>query len=89
MQSEDILPVSVDVSANNTFPPIGSQGQSSSCTAWANAYYMMTNNLANVRGWDAKHNSAYWISPKWVYNLITVSEQKKIPKSILGQERTL
>lgn len=68
VQSEDILPVSVDVSANNTFPPIGNQGQSSSCTAWANAYYMMTNNLANVRGWDAKHNSAYWISPKWVYN---------------------
>lgn len=70
VQSEDILPVSVDVSANNTFPPIGNQGQTLSCTAWANAYYMMTNNLANVRGWDAKHNSSYWISPKWVYHLI-------------------
>ncbi len=84
VQSEDILPVSVDVSANNTFPPIGNQGQSSSCTAWANAYYMMTNNLANVRGWDAKHNSAYWISPKWVYNLITVSEQKKNSEKYIG-----
>lgn len=80
VQSEDILPVSVDVSANNTFPPIGDQGSSLSCTAWANAYYMMTNNLANVRGWDAKHNSAYWISPKWVYNLLMQSTYNKETK---------
>ena len=85
LQSEEILPVSVDVSASNTFPPIGDQGQSLSCTAWANAYYMMTNNLANIRGWDAKHNSDYWIYPKWVYNLITVSKKDKNTQKYVGE----
>lgn len=85
VQSEDVLPVSVDVSANNTFPPIRNQGQINSCGPWAHAYYMMTNNLANARGWDAKHNSAYRISPKWVYNLVTVSEWDKNLKKYVGQ----
>ena len=74
VQSEDVLPASVDVSANNTFPPIRDQGSFGSCGPWAHAYYMMTNNLANVRGWDAKHNSNYRISPKWVYSLLAVSK---------------
>lgn len=84
VQSEDVLPVSVDVSANNTFPPIRNQGQIGSCGPWAHAYYMMTNNLANVRGWDAKHDSNYRISPKWVYNLLTVSKwDEKLQKYVL------
>ncbi len=30
----------------------------------------MTNNIANVRNLDAKHNLKYRISPAWIYNLI-------------------
>jgi hypothetical protein len=45
------LPTSVDNSVNETFPPIGDQGSSSSCTSWSMIYYQMTNNTALVRGW--------------------------------------
>ena len=65
-----LIPTYHDVSIKDTFPPIKNQGKSGSCTAWAMGYYQMTNNLANIRGENAKTDSSKWISPAWLYNLI-------------------
>lgn len=62
--------ISYDGSKSDHFPPIGNQGESNSCASWAYGYYQLTNNIANVRGLDAKHNVKYRISPAWIHNLI-------------------
>ena len=70
------LPTSYDVSLNNSFPPIQNQGSSNSCGGWAFGYYQATNNIANVRGYNAKTTAngndptKYQMSPIWLYNLI-------------------
>lgn len=64
-----LFPTEHDVSKSNTFPPIGNQGSSGSCTSWSMGYYQMTNNLANIRGLNAKDNLKYRISPAWLHNL--------------------
>ena len=61
---------SYDGSASVHFPPIGDQGTSNSCVSWAYGYYQMTNNIANVRGLDAKNNTKYRISPAWIHNFL-------------------
>lgn len=66
------LPSSADNSGNVSFPPIGNQGSSNSCTAWALGYYQATNNIALVRGQNAKNAADandVRISPKFLYNL--------------------
>ncbi len=71
--SNYILPPSADNSGNNTFPVINNQGQSESCTVWALGYYQATNNIALVRGKNAKtgvNAAENRISPKFIYNLI-------------------
>ena len=71
--SNYILPPSADNSGNNTFPVIDNQGQSESCTVWALGYYQATNNIALVRGKNAKtgvNAAENRISPKFIYNLI-------------------
>ncbi len=60
---------SYDGSQSDHFPPIGSQGNSGSCTSWSMGYYQLTNNIANARNLDAKHNVKYRISPAWIHNL--------------------
>lgn len=73
-QNVNSLPESYDVSKKTTFPPIGDQGSSGSCTSWAMGYYQMTNNLANIRGLDAKNNQKYRISPAWLHNLAKIKD---------------
>ncbi len=46
------LPNSVDHSKTKFFPPVGSQGQKGSCTAFAFAYYIQTYTEARERDWD-------------------------------------
>jgi hypothetical protein len=53
---------------NPSFPPIGDQGKLGSCASWSAAYYMLTNNTAVVRGWDAKGDPGSRFSPRWCYN---------------------
>ena len=71
------LPTRYDVSLNNTFPPIQDQGNGYlTCGAWAYGYYQATNNMANVRGYNAKTTAGgndptkYRIHPQWQYTLI-------------------
>jgi hypothetical protein len=42
----------VDNSKSVYSPPIGSQEQKGSCTAWALGYYLATYNMAKVKEWD-------------------------------------
>ncbi len=71
----------VDNSTSNYFPPIGSQENKGSCTAWALGYYLATYNIARSKGWNL--SGARWIngeiedgykdkimSPDFIYNLI-------------------
>lgn len=67
---------SYDGSLKNQFPPIGNQGNSGSCVSWAYGYYQLTNNIANVRGLDAKNNSCYRISPAWIHNLTKMNDHE-------------
>ncbi|MDR1611461.1 MAG: C1 family peptidase [Planctomycetota bacterium] len=53
---------------NPSFPPIADQGDLGSCASWSAAYYMLTNNTAVVRGWDAKGDPVSRFSPRWCYN---------------------
>ena len=70
------LPTSYDVSLNNSFPPIQNQGDTNSCAGWSYGYYQATNNIANVRGYNAKTTAngndptKYQMSPMWLYNLV-------------------
>lgn len=68
--SEDyLLPTAVDLSENDTFPPIGNQSTSPSCVAWSLGYYQLSNNIANVRGTSPKINVSERISPRWIFNV--------------------
>jgi hypothetical protein len=50
---------SVDHSATQWFPPIGSQGSEGSCTTWSAAYYVHTYTMARENGWDI--SDANWV----------------------------
>ena len=71
----------LDNSISKYFPPVGSQENKGSCTAWALGYYLATYNIARSKGWDL--SGARWIngeiadgykdkimSPDFIYNLI-------------------
>ena len=57
------LPSVVDLSATQYFPPIASQGQKGSCTAFSNSYYIQTYNEAREHGWDL--SGAQWVSKEF------------------------
>jgi len=69
-------PSSVDHTAGQWFPPIGSQGTEGSCVAWAVGYYMKSFQEAKEHGWDLSDPLAPWtcrdkfVSPDFVYHLI-------------------
>ncbi|MBN2658852.1 MAG: hypothetical protein JXR86_17490 [Spirochaetales bacterium] len=46
------LPLSVDNSATDYFPPVGNQGQKGSCAAFSVGYYIQTYTEAKEHGWD-------------------------------------
>jgi PKD repeat protein len=52
-------------------PPVRSQGQQGSCTAWAVGYYLKGFQEAHERGWDASSED-HQFSPAFVYNQITL-----------------
>lgn len=70
------VPSSVDHSASQWFPPIGSQGTEGSCVAWAVGYYMKSFQEAKEHNWDLSDPLAPWtcrdkfVSPDFVYHLI-------------------
>lgn len=73
-ESNDDLPSQVDNSKELTFPPIGNQGDISSCVSWAAVYYQFTNNLCNLRKVQAKTENGDPIyenimSPRFTYTL--------------------
>lgn len=73
LMANEVLPIRVDNSANDSFPPIGDQLMSNSCGPWAFGYYQMTNNIALVNGYNAKtgpDSAKYRMSPAWIYNLV-------------------
>jgi C1A family cysteine protease len=74
------VPSSIDHSTSPYFPPIGNQGQQSSCVAWSMGYYIKTYQEAQEHNWDL--NGAKWqnqsltaqfqgkiMSPAFIYNL--------------------
>jgi len=60
-----VLPDAVDHSAH--MPPVGSQGSSPSCTAWALCYYYKTYQEWFEHGWSVL-DSAHQFSPAFTYN---------------------
>ncbi|MGA2090392.1 MAG: C1 family peptidase, partial [Endomicrobiales bacterium] len=51
-------------------PPVGDQGNLSSCAAWASCYYVKTYQDAQQRNWsDLATNLAHQMSPAFGYNL--------------------
>lgn len=69
--STDDLPISVDNSKLDCFPPIRDQKPLGSCASFSTTYYAMTHMTALVRGWSEKDNNDNTIkfSPKWTYNM--------------------
>ncbi len=55
------IPLEVDHSTTQYFPPVGNQGAEGSCTAFSFAYYIHTYTEARERGWDL--SGAVWESP--------------------------
>ncbi len=69
------LPQSVNLTPR--MPPIGDQGQSGTCLAWAAAYYTMTTIEGNVKGYStsALANPSNQLSPKDLFWAIPESEK--------------
>ncbi|NVN92907.1 MAG: hypothetical protein HXX11_20245 [Desulfuromonadales bacterium] len=65
-------PGAVDNSVESWFPPISSQGQIGSCASFSTTYYTMTSQVARLRGWDVKNDSAgaHKFSTRFIYNQI-------------------
>lgn len=66
------IPSSFDVSTNSAtasfFPPIGNQGQISSCAGWATTYYQFTYELNKYKNTTTTDSNI--LSPAWTYNYI-------------------
>jgi C1A family cysteine protease len=75
----------IDNSKSQYFPPIGNQGNQSSCVAWSIGYYMATYLAAKEHGWNlagatmngmelSTNYQSKIMSPAFVYNLINSGE---------------
>lgn len=65
--ADDSLPAYVDLSTDVYFPPIARQ-IGGSCSAYSTVYYQFTYQVAKLNNWNAKENSQYRYSPKYVWN---------------------
>lgn len=72
------LPSSVNLSTSKYFPPIGDQGSTNSCAAWATTYYQFTYEAAKLNNWDAKQDNTKVFSPKYVWNYLNEGENKGV-----------
>lgn len=71
LQELQATPSAVDNSLSIYFPPIRSQGQQGSCSAWAATYYYNTYTQARDEGWTVSGgDNAYICSPAFIYNQI-------------------
>lgn len=74
----ELLPMSIpqahDLSINQFFPQIKSQGSQGSCAAWSTTYYTFTYEVARLKGINVKpggiNNDSVVFSPKWTYNFV-------------------
>ena len=64
-------PRAVDNSTEAWFPPIGSQ-RGGSCASFSSTYYLMTSQVARLRGWNVKTDNmdAHKFSTRFTYNLV-------------------
>jgi C1A family cysteine protease len=69
-QLQSTLPLRVDNSTLNCFPPIGDQGMLGSCVAFSTTYYLATHELGLLNGYNNKSSNQHILSPKWTYNLL-------------------
>lgn len=62
-----------DLLLTQYLPPVDSQGQQGSCTAWATAYYNYTYCVAKRRKWDKTRlaEPKYRFSPAFLYNQLS------------------
>ncbi len=77
------LPTSVNLSATKYFPPIRSQGENVSCSAWSTTYYQYTYEVAKLQSnnWDTKHDDSKVFSPKYVWNYLNGGENEEISRN--------
>lgn len=64
----------MDLSQSNSFPPVRSQGEISSCVAWACTYYQFGYQVAAMKSWNVKNDTSKQFSPRWIYNLTNNGE---------------
>ncbi|HEY9060262.1 MAG TPA: C1 family peptidase [Pseudobacteroides sp.] len=85
----DDLPLSVDNSKLDYFPPIRDQKPLGSCASFSSTYYSMTHMTALAKGWNVKDSSdnSNKFSPKWTYNM--VNDGKDEGASIYGVYKAL
>lgn len=71
------MPIAVDLSVNNNFPPVGNQGKQGSCASWALAYYYKSFQERQYRKWDFIGPSgsikSHIFSPSFIYNHFSAS----------------
>jgi hypothetical protein len=73
----DLAPSSLLLEAQPSYegiPPVGNQGQTNTCTAWATSYYYKSYQEWFERGWNLKNGGPEYdhiFSPGFVYNQIT------------------
>lgn len=69
--AKSILPLSVDNSATQWFPPIRNQGKLNSCVAWSTTYYYLTYTQAKDEGYTVSNgDNRLILSPAMIYPLI-------------------
>jgi C1A family cysteine protease len=68
VQAIQALPASADLTAQ--LPPVGNQGNQSSCVAWAVAYALKTYQEKVEENWDVQTDTCHQFSPSWIYNQI-------------------
>ena len=73
LTGEGELKDSVDNSDSKYFPPIGNQGNLSTCTVWSTVYYQMSYAINKQLDRDGK-NTDNIMSPYWVYSMINDGE---------------
>lgn len=71
-ETTDGLPDVVDLSTDEYFPPIKSQGDQGSCVAWSQAYYQFTHEMNKALGRKTTEDTLF--SPSFVYNMSNYGE---------------
>lgn len=65
------LPSSVDLSQSSYFPPITSQGNRGTCTAFATTYYQFTYEINKLNHTSANSDGSIY-SPEWTFSFLAV-----------------